>query len=133
MEVERQQNTKEGTAISMLRKDEGKQLNFYSVLYQNIPENHILKKIESAISFEFINEMLADSYCRNFERPAKEPAMITKLLMLQEMYGLSEVNVIEEASVNLAIMWIIGINPGDSLNTGTVSVKPPISRKEKRD
>ena len=99
----------------MLRKNEGKQLNFYSVLYQNIPENHILKTINSAISFEFINEMLKDSYSKNLGRPAKEPEMVAKLLILQELYGLSEIKVIEETQINLAYMWFIGINPGDKL------------------
>jgi len=99
----------------MLRRNENKQLNFYSVLYQNIPENHILKTINSAISFDFINEMLEDSYCKNFGRPAKEPEMMIKLLMLQEMYVLSDEKVLEETAINLAFMWFIGINPGDPL------------------
>ena len=99
----------------MLKRNENKQLNFYSVLYQNIPENHILKTINSVISFDFINEMLEDSYCKNFGRTAKEPEMMIKLLMLQEMYVLSDERVIEETAINLAFMWFIGINPGDAL------------------
>ena len=92
-----------------------KQLNFYSLLYQNIPENHILKRIDSAVSFEFINKKLEGNYSKNLGRPAKEPEMMMKLLMLQEMYGLSEIKVMEEAQINLAFMWYIGINPGDPL------------------
>ena len=99
----------------MLRKNEAKQLNFYSILYHNIPENHILKTINSAISFEFINKLLENSYCKNFGRPAKEPEMMARLLMLEAMYGLSDRTVIEETQVNLAYMWFIGINPGDPL------------------
>jgi transposase len=98
----------------MLRS-ESKQLNFYSILYQNIPENHILKTINSAITFEFINKLLEDSYCKDFGRPAKEPEMMTRILLLQEMYGLSDERVLEETQVNLAYMWFIGINPDDPL------------------
>ena len=54
-------------------KSEAHQLNFLSVLYNKIPEKHILKRINSAISLSFINELLKDSYCSNFGRPAKEP------------------------------------------------------------
>ena len=36
-------------------KSECKQLNFHSALYQNIPENHILKTINSAIPLEFVS------------------------------------------------------------------------------
>jgi transposase len=99
----------------MLRIEESKQLNFHSLLYHNIPENHILKTINSAISFEFINEQLADRYCKSFGRPAKEPALMVKLLTLQELYGHSDAKLMDEMNVNLAYMWFIGINPGDPL------------------
>ena len=99
----------------MLRQCTGKQYNLYSSLYENIPSTHMLKKIESAVSFDFINELLESSYCKHFGRPAKEPETMAKLLILQAMYGLSDERVIEETQVNLAYMWFIGINPGDPL------------------
>ena len=99
----------------MLRIEEGKQLNFHSLLYHNIPENHILKIIDSAISFDYINERLSDRYCKNFGRPAKEPKLIMKLLIIQKLYNLSDEQLIDETNVNLAYMWFIGVNPGDPL------------------
>ena len=99
----------------MLRIDNGKQLNFHSQLYQNIPEKHILKLIDSAISFEFVNELLSGSYCKNFGRPAKEPEMMIKILLIKSLYGLSNENIMKEIAVNLAFMWYIGINPGDPI------------------
>ena len=99
----------------MLRIEESKQLNFHSQLYHNIPEKHILKTIDSAISFDYINERLADGYCKDFGRPAKEPKLMMKLLTIQKLYGLSDEQLIGETKVNLAYMWFIGINPGDEL------------------
>ena len=55
-----------------------KQLSFYSVLYEKIPENHLLKRIDRAVDFSFIIELLADSYCKDFGRPAKEPEMMMR-------------------------------------------------------
>ena len=98
----------------MLRK-EAKQLNFYSELYHKIPKNHILKLINSAISFEFVNKMLEGSYCKGFGRPAKEPEMMIRILMLQHLYNLSDERVISDTEVNLAYMWFIGINPDETL------------------
>ena len=91
------------------------QLNFLSLLYNKIPKNHILKKINSAISLSFINDLLKDSYCSNFGRPAKEPEMMMRILILQKLYNLSDERIIEELSVNLAYMWFIGINPDDNV------------------
>jgi len=98
----------------MLRK-KVQQLNFYAELYDKIPEDHLLKQINAAISFEFINEMLAKRYCQDHGRPAKEPEMMLRLLMLQRLYELSDERVIEETQVNLAYMWFIGINPDEQL------------------
>lgn len=39
-------------------KTEPKQLSLYSILYNKIPENHILKKINSVVDFSFIHELL---------------------------------------------------------------------------
>lgn len=100
--------------IFMLR-NESKQLNFYSLIYDRIPENHLLKRIDKAVSFSFVNEMLKDSYCNNFGRPAKEPEMMIKILMLQRLYNLSDERIIDELAINLAYMWFIGINPDEVL------------------
>ena len=95
--------------------EKSKQLNFYSPLYNRIPENHILKLIDSAISFEFVNKTLEASYCKDFGRPAKEPEMMLRILMLQHLYDLSDDRIIGEINVNLAFMWFIGINPDETL------------------
>ncbi|MGD9679468.1 MAG: IS1182 family transposase [Vulcanibacillus sp.] len=94
---------------------EPKQLSFHTSLYNKIPRNHILKKIDSVVNFGFINELLENSYCKEFGRPAKEPEMMCKLLFLQHLYNLSDERAIEEASLNLAYMYFIGINPEDFL------------------
>jgi transposase len=87
----------------------------YSSLYSKIPQNHILKSIDSVVDFSFINDLLAPSYCKDFGRPAKEPEMMCKLLILQHLYNLSDERVIEEANLNLAYMYFLGLNPEDSL------------------
>ena len=98
----------------MLRANQS-QTNFFSVLYDRIPEDHLLKRISSAVDFSFINELLADSYCANFGRPAKEPELMAKLCILERLYNLSDVRVIEEANCNLAYLWFLGLNPDDPL------------------
>lgn len=99
----------------MLRENQDKQLSFHSILYNKIPENHLLKRIDSAVDFSFINKLLEGSYCKNFGRPAKEPELMLKLLLLEYLYNLSDVRVIEEATFNLAFLWFLGLNPEDTL------------------
>ncbi|KGX83111.1 transposase, partial [Pontibacillus marinus BH030004 = DSM 16465] len=98
----------------MLRQ-EPKQLSLHSILYSKIPEHHILKLIDTYIDFSFINELLKETYCTNFGRPAKEPELMCKLLFIQHLYELSDEVTIREANLNLAYMYFIGVNPEDEL------------------
>lgn len=92
-----------------------KQISLMTTVYDKIPENHLLRLIDRAVDFSFINGLVADSYCLNNGRPAKEPEMMMKLLFLQYLYNLSDVKVIEEGALNLAWLWFLGLNPEDEL------------------
>jgi transposase len=96
-------------------KDKNMQLSIYSLLYDKIPEKHTLRLIKGAVDFSFINKLLEDSYCKYYGRPAKEPELMVKLLALQYLYNLSDVQVIEDASLNLAYMYFLDINPEEDL------------------
>ncbi|MHA7581452.1 IS1182 family transposase [Paenibacillus vandeheii] len=96
---------------------EGRQLtaSFHAELYTLVPENHLLRKIHSIVDFGFIHELVENSYCKYYGRPANEPELLFRLLFLQTLYNLSDERVIEETQVNLAYKWFIGVNPEDSL------------------
>lgn len=96
-------------------KEKNMQLSIYSLLYDKIPENHILRLISDAIDFSFINKLLEKSYSKYYGRPAKEPELMLKLLVLQKLYKLSDERVIEDASLNLAYMYFLDINPDEEL------------------
>jgi len=49
--------------------------------------------------------------------------MMAKLLIVQYFYNLSDVKVIEEASLNLAYMWFIGVNPDEDLPDASLLAK----------
>ena len=98
----------------MLRETE-KQLSFCSILYNKIPEDHLLKIIDRAVDFSFINSLVAGSYCKNFGRPAKEPEMMAKLLFLEHIYDLSDEKVIERGNYDLVFLWFLGLNPEEHL------------------
>lgn len=98
----------------MLRKDP-KQMSFHSELYNKIPENHMLKKVSRVVNFSFINELLEETYCKNFGRPAKEPEMMCKLLFLQYIYNVSDEKMESEGNLNLIYLYFVGLNPEEFL------------------
>lgn len=67
------------------------------------------------VDFTFVNETLEDSYCKYYGRPAREPEMMIKLSILQRLYNLSDVKVIEESNLNIAYLWFLGVNPDEEL------------------
>lgn len=106
----------------MLREVE-KQLSFHSMLYNKIPEDHLLKVIDRAVDFSFINRLVAGSYCKNFGRPAKEPEMMAKLLFLEHIYDLSDEKVIERGNYDLTFLWFLGLNPEEHLPDSSLLAK----------
>lgn len=96
-------------------KDKNKQLSIYTILYNRIPENHMLKLINDAVDFGPIVKILEKHYNKYYGRPAKDPEIMIKLLILKYLYGLSDERVIEESLVNLAYMWFLGISPDEEL------------------
>ena len=89
--------------------------SFHAELYKLIPEDHQLRKIQEAVDFSFIHELVRSSYCEYYGRPANEPELLFRLLFLQVLYNLSDERIIQDAQVNLAYKWFLGLNPEDSL------------------
>jgi len=96
-------------------KSPSNQLSIYSILYEKIPENHTLKLINKVVDLSFVRKLLEKSYNKYYGRPAKDPELMIRLLILQHLYNLSDERVIEEASLNLAYMWFLGITPEEGL------------------
>jgi transposase len=99
----------------------GRQLtaSFHAELYHLVPEDHLLRRIHRIVDFSFIHELVENSYCKYYGRPANEPELLFRLLFLQILYNLSDERIVQEAQVNLAYKWFIGVNPEDPLPDGS--------------
>ena len=80
---------------------------------QMMPEDHLLRRIAAVVDFSFINDLLADCYSQHHGRPAKEPELMVKLLLLEFLYDLSDVRLAEELQVNVAMRWFVGLDAID--------------------
>lgn len=81
---------------------------------QVIPQNHLLRRIEETVDFSFIYEVLADRYSPNRGRPAEDPIFLFKICLLEYLYNLSDVKIIEQIPLNLAYKWFLGLNIEDT-------------------
>ena len=94
----------------MLRTDNQLRFSEYQNLYDAVvPKDNILRKINEAIDFSFVNEMLRKSYCEAFGRPAKEPEMMFKIMFLKRMYDMSDEVLVDNLGYNMAFKYFIDL------------------------
>jgi transposase len=92
-------------------KPKSPQESFYgSYLYDRIvPSDHLLRKINQVVDFSFVRVILADSYNTEIGRPAEDPEFMLRICLLQYIYGDSDRVVVENASLNLAYKYFLGL------------------------
>ena len=80
------------------------------ILEQMIPEDHLLRKIDRVVDFSFIHELCAPLYSTDNGRPAIEPEVLFRMLLVGYLYGIkSERRLEEEINYNIAYKWFCGL------------------------
>ena len=57
-------------------------------LDQLVPEDHLVRKIEQAIDFDFIYDLVKDTYCLDNGRPSIDPVVLIKMVFVQYLFGI---------------------------------------------
>ena len=101
----------------MLREHDNKQIGLEFVSIEElVPADHLLRKIDSVIDFDFIRDKVKDLYCADNGRPAIDPVVLFKMLFLGYLFGIrSERQLVKEIQVNLAYRWFIGFGLTDKI------------------
>lgn len=82
----------------MYTERSGKQTQYEMVMLEElVPQNHLLRKIDKAIDFSFINKICKPYYCENNGRPAIEPEVLFRMLFIGYLYG--------KATGNPHLLW----------------------------
>ena len=70
----------------------------------------MLRKIDKAINWNFIYDLVMDKYCHDNGRPSLDPVLLIKLVFIQYLYGIKSMRqTIEEIEVNVAYRWFLGL------------------------
>lgn len=74
-----------------------------------VPGSHLLRKIDAAVDFTKIYDMVELLYCADNGRPSVDPVVLFKMALIQHLYGLSSLRrTAEEVSLNVAYRWFLG-------------------------
>ncbi|WP_040306523.1 transposase, partial [Caloramator australicus] len=96
-------------------KTRREQVEFISV-DQLVPEDHLVRKIEKVINFDFIYDLVKDMYCLDNGRPSIDPVVLIKIVLIQYMFGIKSMRqTIKEIETNVAYRWFLGFGLTDNI------------------
>lgn len=102
---------------AMLKEPAPRQHTLEMVILEDlVPADHLLRKIDKYINFEFIRDQVRHLYCDNNGRPAVDPVLLFKMLFIGYLFGVrSERQLVREVQVNVAYRWFLGLSLTDKI------------------
>lgn len=100
----------------MMTKQDSRRRNEMQVVDMEsmIPEDHLVRKIDAVIDFEFIREMVKGLYSEDNGRPSIDPVELIKIVFVQFLFGIRSMRqTIKEIEVNVAYRWFLGLGITD--------------------
>lgn len=74
----------------------------FVVIDQLVPAEHLLRKIDAAVDFDRIYEMVDILYSEDNGRPSVDPVVLFKVVLIQHLYGLPSLRrTADEISANI--------------------------------
>ena len=53
-----------------------------------VPKDHLLRKIERVMDYDWLYERLDPYYCHDNGRPGIDPVVLIKMVLIQHLYGI---------------------------------------------
>ena len=80
-----------------------------------LPTDHILRKINQMVTFDFTYELVVPYYSTN-GHPSVDPVSMFKMLLVGYLYGIkSERWLVQEIQLNIAYRWFCGFELGEKI------------------
>ena len=81
-----------------------------------VPKDHLLRKIENVMDYEWLYARLSPYYCADNGRPGADPVVLIKMVLLQHLYGIPSLRqTYREIQVNIAYRWFLGYSLLDEI------------------
>lgn len=89
-------------------KKDREQVEFV-VIDELVPREHLLRKIDAAVDFERLYEMVEPLYSEDNGRPSIDPVVLFKMVLIQHLYGLPSLRrTADDVSANICYRWFLG-------------------------
>ena len=75
----------------------------FVVIDQLVPRDHLLRKIDAAVGFNRLYEMVEPLYSEDNGRPSIDPVVLFKMVLIQHLFGIASLRqTYREIQVNVA-------------------------------
>ncbi len=76
-----------------------------------VPQDHLLRKIDKVVDFNHIYDLVEHLYCQDNGRPAVDPVVLVKMVLIQHLYGIKSLRqTVKEVDMNIAYRWFLGFD-----------------------
>jgi len=92
------------------RKKREKKLYYNVNIERKVPKNHILRKIEKLIDWDYIWQLAKEeNRYSSIGQPSIDPTVHVKMLLIGYLYNIpSHRRIVEDCSLNIAYLWFLG-------------------------
>ncbi|MGM9660898.1 MAG: IS1182 family transposase [Faecousia sp.] len=74
-----------------------------------VPADHLLRKIEKVMDYDWLYERLEPYYCHDNGRPGTDPVVLIKMVLIQHLFGIPSLRqTYERINDTLSYRWFLG-------------------------
>ena len=74
-----------------------------------VPKDHLLRKVERVMDYEWIYERLDPYYCHDKGRPGTDPVVLIKMVLIQHLFGIPSLRqTYQRIQDTLSYRWFLG-------------------------
>ncbi len=74
-----------------------------------VPKDHLLRKIERVMDYEWLYEQLDQYYCHDNGRPGTDPVVLIKMVLIQHLYGIPSLRqTYQRIADTVSFRWFLG-------------------------
>ena len=76
---------------------------------QLVPKDHLLRKIEKVMDYDWLYERLSPYYCHGVGRDGTDPVVLIKMVLIQHLFGITSLRqTYRDIQLNVAYRWFLG-------------------------
>jgi transposase len=74
-----------------------------------VPQDHLLRKVESVMDYEWLYERLSPYYCHDNGRPGTDPVVLIKMVLIQHLFGIPSLRqTYRQIQDTISYRWFLG-------------------------